>query len=124
MEQVHPATLLLYGRGLTERDELAVSLNGNLLAEGPFGNADWRKRERFSSPVIAVNDPPGLQDRVGTPRSAAARSVVNQRWFSLPPDAPAWGHNTLDITLADPDLQSSGALILDEVEIWVQPKWC
>ena len=124
MEQVHHATLLLYGRGLTERDELAVSLNGNLLAEGPFGNADWRKRARFSSPVIAVNDPPGLQDRTGGPRSAAARSVVNLRWFSLPPDAPAWGRNTLDITLTDPDLQSSGALILDEVEIWVQPKWC
>ena len=129
MDRVSLATLLLTGEGLTEHDELEVLLNGTLLPEGPLGNADWRTRERFTMPVIATNDPPGLVTRSGPPRGKGTgnedrqpRSLMDRRWFVLPKEAPLFGENTLTITLIDDGSKSTGEVVIDEVEIWVQPK--
>jgi hypothetical protein len=122
MDRVHLATLLLRGHGMTEQDELEVSLNGKPLAEGPFGSSDWRTRERYAVAVIAANDPPGLAARTGPLGFQAPRSVMDTRWFPLQTDAPAWGENRLSVTLTSADSKASGDLVLDEVEVWVQPR--
>ena len=81
------------GADLTQRDELEVRLNDLPLAPGALGRSDARARER----------------------------CPDTRWFLLPPAAPAYGENRLTITPAAGDPQASGAIVLDEVEVWVQP---
>ena len=93
MDRVHLATLLLRG-GLTGRDELEVQLNGVPLAPGPFG---WP-------------NPKLLERHPGT------------RWFPVPPDAMAYGDNRLAMTLTKRDPDAGGEIVIDEVEIWVQPE--
>jgi hypothetical protein len=107
MDQVRCATLALRGPDLTERDELAVALNGMPLADGPLGRADTRARERPAGPP--------------NPAVPARPVCPDTRWFVLPADAPAHGENELAITLCEADPQRSSPVIIDEVEIWVQP---
>ncbi len=87
------ATLLLRGNP-TGRDELEVSLNGAPLAPGPLG----RPNPRFLEMVPDV------------------------RWFPVPTAALVYGENRLAISLAKADPQTRGDLVIDELEIWVQPK--
>ena len=93
MDRVHQATLLLRGT-LTAQDELEVVLNGVLMAPGPLG----QRNDVFLEMVPAV------------------------RWFPVPPTALNFGQNQLIIRLIVADPQTSADIILDEVEIWIQPK--
>ena len=93
MDLVQCATLLVRGAELTARDDLEVTLNGTPLVPGPMGSSDARAREK----------------------------CPDTRWFALPPEAPAYGENRLQITLAESDPEASGDLVIDEVEVWVQP---
>lgn len=93
MDAVHCATLLVRGANLTAQDELEVKLNDTPLSPGPIGRPDARARER----------------------------CPDTRWFLLTQTAPAYGENELTITLNVGDPQTSGDLVLDEVEVWVQP---
>jgi hypothetical protein len=93
MEGVHQATLLLRG-SLAEGDELEVLLNGVPLAPGPLG----QRNANF------LNMVPGV------------------RWFLLPPDVMAYGQNQLTTTLLEADPQTSGDIVIDELEIFVHPK--
>ena len=107
MDQVRCATLMVRGAELTERDELMVALNGVPLADGPLGRSDTRTRERPSGPPN-----PAVPVRPVCP---------DTRWFVLPADAPVYGENRLAITLAEADSQQSSPVVIDEVEVWVQP---
>ena len=93
MDLVLGTTLLLRGSTLTARDELKVALNGVTLAHGPFGRADARARDQ--SP--------------------------DTRWFPLAVNAPLYGENELTITLDVGNDEASGDLVIDEVEVFVQP---
>lgn len=107
MDRVRCATLALRGADLTERDELAVALNGVPLADGPLGRADTRSRERPAGPV--------------NPAVPVRPVFPDTRWFVLPAGAPAHGENDLAITLDQADPQRSSPVIIDEVEVWIQP---
>lgn len=98
IDRVHGAVLFLRGAGLTGQDELEVQLNGTPMVPGPMGRArgwggDW-----------------------------AVRKYPNIRWFLVPSAAVACGENRLNITLTSGDAQASGEIIVDEVEVWVQPR--
>ena len=93
MESVRLATILLRG-SLTERDEVDVQLNGVPMAPALLGTSDTS---------YLTNQPPDV------------------RWYPVPPDAMACGENQLRITLTSGDPQASGEIVIDEVEIWVQP---
>ena len=93
MDRVRQATLLLRG-SLTVRDELEVLLNGVPMAPGPLG----QRNARFLEMAPAV------------------------RWFPVPPDAVAYGQNQLTISLVEADSQTSADIVIDEVELWIQPK--
>ena len=86
------ATLLLRGANLTAQDELEVTLNGVPLNPGPFGREDARAHDK----------------------------CPDTRWFPLPENAPAFGDNQLSMALVASD-SDAGDLIIDEVEIFVQP---
>ena len=92
-DQVRAATLMLRG-ALTERDEVDVRLNGTPLVHGPLGRPD----PKFLRPFPDI------------------------RWFPVPPAAMAWGENRLSITLIDGDPEAPGEIVIDEVEVWVQPE--
>ena len=97
-DRVHGIILFLRGAGLTGRDELEVRLNGTPLAPGPMGKAagwggDW-----------------------------AIRKYPEVRWFLVPPGTVTWGENDLGITVVCGDPQVSGQIVIDEVELFVQPK--
>ncbi len=94
MDRVLGATLLLRGATLTAQDELEVALNGVPLAPGPLGREDARAHDQ----------------------------CPDTRWFPLPGNAPAYGDNQLSITLVESDPDAEGDLIVDEVEVFVQPK--
>ena len=50
------------------------------------------------------------------------RPFPNVRWFPVPAAATNWGENQLNITLATPDPGATGDIVIDEVEIWVEPQ--
>jgi len=98
MDRVHGIILFLRGAGLTGRDELEVRLNGTPLAPGPMGKAagwggDW-----------------------------AIKKYPEVRWFLVPPGTVTWGENELGIRVVCGDPQVSGQIVIDEVELFVQPK--
>ena len=90
---VHQATLMVRGN-LTRYDEVDVQLNGVPLATGPLGKHDDRYLRPFP----------------------------NIRWYPVPIAAMAWGENQLNITLEVADPETTGEIVIDEVEIWVEPE--
>ena len=94
MDRVLGATLLLRGANVTAKDKLEVALNGVPLAHGPFGREDTR----------------------------AGDQCPDTRWFPIPAKAPAYGDNQVTITLVESDPDAEGDLIVDEVEVFIQPK--
>ena len=90
---VHQATLMVRG-SLTRYDEVEIQLNGVPLATGPLGKHDDRYLRPFP----------------------------NIRWFPVPDAATNWGENQLNITLAAADPEATGEIVIDEVEIWVEPQ--
>ena len=98
MDRVRGIILFLRGAGLTGKDDLEVRLNGTSNVPEPMGKAagwggDW-----------------------------AIRKYPEVRWFRVPPEAVARGENELGITLVSGDPQASGQIVIDQVELWVQPK--
>ena len=105
------ATLLVRGTELTLRDQLEVKLNGVPLAPGPLGRP------------VAKADEQRKQDAEKAQASLArAKWPADTRWFPLPASAPVLGENELTIALVtgDPDAAEAD-LVIDEVEVWVQP---
>ena len=94
MDDVVQATLLLRG-SLTEEDEVEVQLNGVPMAPALLGTSDT---------------------------SYMANRPTDLRWYPVPAAAMAYGENELSITLTSGDPEASGEIVIDEVEIWVQPK--
>ena len=92
-DRVHHATLMVRGN-LTRYDEVDLQLNGVPLATGPLGKHDDRYLRPFP----------------------------NVRWFPVPAAATNWGENQLTITLASADPGATGEMVIDEVEIWVEPR--
>ena len=93
MDRVHGATLMLRG-SLTAHDELDVRLNGVSMAPGLLGRPDARALSQF--PEV--------------------------RWFPVPSAAMAYGENQLSITLTSDYPLISREIVIDDVQVWVQPK--
>jgi hypothetical protein len=49
-------------------------------------------------------------------------SSLSSRWFALDPSILKRGRNVLSIKLLDGDPDSAGDIVIDEFEIWVQPR--
>lgn len=91
-DQIHHATLMVRGN-LSRYDQIEVRLNDVPLATGPLGKPD----DRY------------------------ARPFPNIRWFPVPYAATTWGDNELNITLTEADPDATGKIVIDEVEVWIEP---
>ena len=96
MDRVGEVTLRLSGN-LTQNDKLETQLNGVPLSAG-------RKPDQWP------DSPPG---------SSVDPQTI--RWLPVPSTAIAYGKNRLNITLTRSDPQVTGQLVIDEVQVWVQP---
>ena len=94
--RVGGVTLRLSGN-LTQNDKLEIQLNGVPLSAG-------RKPDQWP------DSPPG---------SSVDPQTI--RWLPVPSTAMAYGKNRLNITLTRSDPQVTGQLVIDEVQVWVQP---
>ena len=93
MDRISAATLLLQA-DWTEQDQLEVRLNDVPLVPGPLGRFDPRGLERF----------------------------CDIRSFPVPADAMAYGRNELVIRLTGGHPSASQQIVINKVEIFVQPK--
>ncbi len=59
---------------------------------------------------------------LGRPDARFLNPFPDLRYFPVPPAAMAYGENRLSITLTSGDPQASGEIVIDEVEVWVQPR--
>jgi len=98
------ATLLFRGFNLLGTDELEVALNGNIIA------ADALKRVGRGLPE---------QGRIDFRKGK--EPAFSTRWFELKPSLIVRGENKLSVALKKSDPQASGPIVIDEVEVFVQP---
>ena len=97
-DRVRGIVLYLRSDGLMGRDELEVRFNGDPLVPAPMGKTagwggDW-----------------------------GIRTYPEIRWFRVDPASVTRGDNQLGITLISGDPQASDPILIDEVELWVQPR--
>lgn len=117
------ATLLFRGFGLTEDDELDVRLNGHTIANERIGRTraadalvDWANVRPADGRKIKCIPEQGRIDF--RPQKEPAFST---RWFELNDKLVNRGGNVLSVTLTRGNSHASGQIVIDELEIFVQP---
>jgi len=118
------STLVFRGFGLTDEDELEIHLNDGLIPESVVGRTrasrtpvDWSHVRQAKGRMHKTIPEQGRIDfRKQTEPSFSAR------WFQLPRHLVKWGKNTLKVTLVKGNPKAPELIVIDELEIWVQPK--
>ena len=123
-DQAQAMQLLLRGRGLVETDELEVTFNGR-----PIADRDIERSRRSDAHVDTLVHPRVATDgrrwrcnREIRPDHSPDDPPSSARWFRLDPSWIVEGGNTLSVRLLEGDPQCAGEIVIDEFEIWVQPK--
>jgi len=102
MGQVRDAILLFRGFGLREDDHLKMSLNGQIIPDESIRKiAHEQGRIEFR----AEGEPP-----------------FTTRWFALNESNVVRGENELSVTLIRSSPEGADPIVIDELEIWVEPK--
>ena len=127
-ERAHTVNLLLRGFNMTHKDELEIRFNGHLIEDCTIGRTrisnappeERSQRRKVGEKLIECLPEMGRLDYQGDPRvgQIPPNSV---RWFPVDPARLVKGRNCLSITLTQSDAEASGPIIIEEVEIWVQP---
>ena len=128
LRNTYGATLLFRGFGLTENDELGVCLNGRTVPEETIGRTastdhatpvDTR-REHDGKRIPCVTEGGRIDFRAGPDNPPPAFAT---RWFVLKDGMLERGENCLLIALtrSDPEAKSE-AIVIDEVEVFVEPR--
>ena len=124
LSQSFGATLAFRGFGLTENDQLQITLNGKEIASAPVGRTrtstapvEWDHVRRSGDKLIKCIPEQG---RISFP--GATDPSFSTRWFSLSAEQVREGENCLSLTLGEGDPDSSENIVVDEIEIWVQPR--
>ena len=124
LEHSHGSTLLFRGFGLTDDDALEVSLNGHLIADSAIGRTrasqtpvDWGHVHQIAGRKVKTIPEQG---RINFAKSA--EPSFSTRWLELNHQLVNWGENVLTVRLTNSDPQATGPIVIDEIEIWVEPK--
>ena len=126
LEDTFGATLFFRGAGLTENDELEVALNGHPIPAAAInrtrpsddpspGGMIW-EREQGARKIPCFPER-GRYDLRPEPGPA-----FSTRWFSLMPATVVYGENSLSVTLLQSDPRAEQPIVIDEVEVWVDPQ--
>jgi len=125
LDQTYAATLFFRGTGLTQIDELEVRLNGQVIPDHAIGrtlpsDAAPPTEASFARPTNAKTMPCFAElswyDFRDEPSPA-----FSTRWFSLTATSVIYGENCLSVTLLQSDPQATQPIVIDELEIWVDP---
>lgn len=117
--------LLFRGFGLTDSDELEVRFNGHLVDD-----RDIDRTRQSDCPIDHWNDPRTSRDGRSWKTNPEIRvdfgpephPAFSTRWFKLDPSIVQQGQNVLSISLAEGNPRASGDIVIDEFEIWVDPR--
>ena len=123
--QVRAATLLFRGFGMTEDDELEVRLNGGVIPPGILGRTresdspanEWHHTREARGTMVKCIPEQGRIDFRTEPELP-----FSTRWFRVKPADLVRGENVLEVTLVKSDSHASGRIVIDEVEVYVQPR--
>ncbi len=126
LDDAYAATLYFRGAGLTHLDELAVRLNGQLIPDDAIGrtlpsDASFAVEEAFSRPV-GDQRTPCFAERGRYDFRAEPGPAFSTRWFALSATAVQRGENCLGVTLTESDPQATEPIVIDELEVWVDPR--
>jgi hypothetical protein len=133
-DDVHSVQIMFRGSGLSEKDELEVKFNGKTIPDREMGRNrrsdasldDWGDarstkdgREWACNPEARI-DFTQVTRVMGNlePRYASCSS----RWFALDPSMLERGRNVLSMKLLENDPGMSQDIVIDEFEVWVEPK--
>jgi hypothetical protein len=124
MEQSYGSTLVFRGFGLTDDDELAVRVNGHLVPDSAIGRTrasgapvDWAHVHTVEGRSVKSIPEQGRIDF-----RKEREPSFSTRWFELRGLPVNWGENVLSVNLVKSDPTASGEIIIDEIEIFVEPK--
>lgn len=124
------ATLTFRGFHLTANDKVAVTLNGRAVGDKAIGRTASTGASRDQRSVSSDGRTYGLAPEEGRIefRRASKGALINRpdpvfstRWFDLKGLPIRRGVNRLSITLTRSDPMVNASIVIDEVEIWVQP---
>ena len=125
LSQAYGATLIFRGAGLSPADELEVQLNGQVIPSEAIGRT-------AQSDAVAINgeyfrEVEGTQipctpelGRLDFRRDPGP--AFSTRWFALSEAVTVYGENCLAVTLLESDAQAEQDIVIDELEVWVEPR--
>jgi len=126
LAQAHHTTLMLRGTGLTENDRLEIRLNGHLIADEAIGRTlpsdaqptseEGYEREEGAKSIPCFPERGWYDCR---PETGPAHST---RWFSLHDPMVDYGENVLSVALIESAPRDGESIVIDEVEVWVDPR--
>jgi len=124
MEQTNGATLLFRGFGLTDDDGLEIRFNGSLIPDSEIRRTrasksptDWHHVHQVEGRAVKTIPEQGRIDFRKQPEPS-----FSTRWFELKGPLVKWGKNSLSVTLVKSDPLANDQIVIDEIEIWVQPR--
>jgi len=124
MEQSHGSTFVFRGFGMTDDDELAVKMNGHRVPDAAIGRTraskapvDWAHVHTVEGRSVKTIPEQGRIDFRKQPEPS-----FSTRWFELKGLPLQWGENVFSVDLVKGDPQGSSQIVIDEIEIFVEPE--
>ena len=112
---------------MTAIDELEVRLNGHLIPDDAIGRTassdlattvdSFREKNGRHIPCTAQGGRIEFRKDAVNPTPA-----FSTRWFALSDSLVEYGDNCLSVTLTDSDPKAESAIVIDEVEVFVEPR--
>ena len=125
LDAAHSAVLVFRGFGLTEEDRLDVRLNGHPIP----ASAVWQTRESDAPPTewqhvrkAGGREVKCIPEQARIDFRPEKEPASSARWFCLKPSMVEYGGNRVQFTLVQGDPRATGAITIDEVEVFVQPQ--
>lgn len=127
LAQAFGATLLLRGIGLSEADELEIRLNGQLIPAQAIGRTAQSDAQAVGGEYFREAD--GVQipcepERGRLDLRAEPGPAYSTRWFILAEEWVEYGQNVLTVKLVEsaPGAEQCMVIVIDELEVWVEPR--
>ena len=126
LTQTHHATLMFRGTGMTENDRLEICLNGHWIPDEAIGRTLPSDAQPTTEEDLTRAEGekrlPCFPERGWYDLRPEPGPAFSTRWFSLSAAMAVAGENILSVALVAGDAQAEGPIVIDEVEVWVDPR--
>ena len=140
-ECLHSVNLLFRGFNMTHEDQLKIEFNDHLIDDDIIGRtriSNYTPPEQSQTGVLLSRSSPHSAHReykgrliacvpelgrFSNPQDPRVKDIPPHStvWFPLDPSMIVYGKNRLSITLTRSDPQAREPIVIEEVELWVQP---